>query len=334
MDDRREFELVLRVITDERLLVTAVGFAVLWRAFVSSDKEISTGECLLSCLSLLTVGWLLMAYLYSNSRQPTYWPVSGRIYRGIAIALLVINIYIAIYYGLRGCGCLRVEVSVRRDFIYRDATYVLFMMYYCATTGILRYLKEMQRNYRLLIREGVKKEVMKGRSRSRGRMEAIFRLFTRGRTLVMILSAAILWRAAITIDGCVTFWESTYSGISLAILGWFLFGYLCALAIKSRRKHELRRVIQGVAMGLCAVNIYSVSYYALRWYELLCGFMEEEPVCKPYVPPPADILLRDVLYVLIILFYCTFLLLSKHLETAYHDYVIPASTGARSAQPP
>ncbi len=323
MDNGREF--VFRIITDERLLVIIVGIAVLWRMVVSSDKEISTGECVLSAVSLSIVGWLLMAYMYSNSRRETDWQVSGRIYRGIAIALIVINLYIAIYYGLRGCGCLRVEVSELRDLVYRDASYVLFVMYYCVTIAMMRYLKVMQRNYRLLIR--MREERRSGRG-------DIFWIITHERTLIVILSVAILWRAVISSDGCITFWESTYSGISLAIISWSLFGYLCALAIKVKYKHELRRVIQYIAMGLCAVNVYSLLYYALRWYELLCRFMGEAAVCKPYVPTPMDVLFCDVRYVLIILFYCTVMLLSKHLETAYHDYIVPRHIRSHESQPP
>ena len=305
---------IFKAITDERVLIVIVGIAFLWRAVVSSDEKITFWESACSGISLIIIGWIIFAYMYSMSRKPTDWPVSNRIYRGIAVSLLVLNIYVAIYYGMRWFESPLVEVSVPRDFIYRDVRYVLFVMYYCVMLGSARYLRGMREKYRLLIKEMPRK-------RAKNVKEAIFRVMTHERTLVVIIAAAILWRIAISIDNNITFWESTCSGISLIIIGWFLFGYLCALSVKVKHKLDLKKVIQHVALGLCAINIYAVFYYGMRWYELIGRIMGE--VAETYVPQPLDIVFRDMRYVMLVLFYCTIILLAKHLEKAYEDYTVP-----------
>ncbi len=246
---KREF--IFRVITDERVLIVIVGIAFLWRALVSSDGEITLWESASSGISLFIIGWVLFGYIYSMNAKPTDWPVSNKIYHGIAVSLLVLNSYVMIYYGMRWVGLLGVEVSVPQDFIYRDIRYVLFVMFYCSVIGSARYLKGVHENYRLLIKERPKK-------RAKSIKEAIFRVITHERTLVVIIAAAILWRIVISGDNNITFWESTLSGISLIIIGWFLFGYLCALTVKVKHRMDLRRAIPGIALGLCAINIYAL----------------------------------------------------------------------------
>ncbi|NQE45543.1 hypothetical protein C5S31_05930 [ANME-1 cluster archaeon GoMg2] len=306
---------IFRAVTDERVLIIIAGIAFLWRAVVSSDEKITFCESVCSGVSLFIIGWVLFAYMYSMSRKPTDWPATNRIYRGIAFSLLVLNIYIAIYYGLRWYGLLRVEISVPRDFIYRDLRYVIFVMYYCIAIGSARYLKGMEENYRLLIKERPKK-------RAQNIKEAIFRLMTHKLTLAAIIAVAILWRLAITIDNNVTFWESTLSGISLIIMGWFLFGYLFALSVKVKHKQDLTKAIQSVALGLGVINVYAIFYYGMRWYGLITQIMGE--VTETYVSQPLELVFRDMRYVMLVLFYCTTILLTKHLVTAYDDYTVPA----------
>ncbi|MCD6456411.1 MAG: hypothetical protein J7K81_06450 [Methanophagales archaeon] len=310
---KREF--LFRAITDERVLIAIVGIAFLWRAVVSSDEKITFWESACSGVSLFIIGWLLFAYMYSMSRKPTDWPATNRIYRGIALCLIVLNVYIAIYYGMRWFGLMRVEISVSHDYIYQDLRYVIFMMYYCVAIGSARYLRGMREKYRLLIKERPKKS-------AKNIKEAIFFVMTHERTLVVVIAAAILWRVAIRTDSGVTFWESTLSGISLIVWGWSIFGYLCALSVKVRHKLDLTRVIQHAALGLCTVNIYAVFYYGLRWYELICRIMGE--VTETYVPQPQDLVFKDVRYVMLVLFYCAIVLLAKHLVKAYEDYTVPA----------
>ncbi|MBE0515978.1 MAG: CBS domain-containing protein [Methanophagales archaeon] len=310
---RRDF--IFRLITDERVLVVIVSIAFLWRAFVSSDGEITLWESVCSGVSLFIIGWVLFGYLYSMSAKPTDWPVSNKIYHGIAVSLLVLNIYVMIYYGMRWVGLLHVEVSVPRDFIYRDLRYVLFVIFYCVAIGSARYLRGVHENYRLLIKERPKK-------RAKSIKEAIFRVATHERTLVVVIAAAILWRMVISGDNDITFWESTLSGISLIVWGWSIFGYFCALSVKVKRKPDLTRAIQGTALGLCAINIYAVLYYGLRWYGLIGRLMGEvEETC---VPQPLDIVFRNVRYLMLVLFYCTIVLVAKQLVKAYEDYTVPA----------
>jgi len=153
--NRREF--LFRALTDERVLIVIVGIALLWRAVASSDEKITFWESACSGVSLSIIGWLIFGYMYSMSRKPTDWPVSSRIYRSIAVSLLAINIYVAIYYGMKWLGLLRVEISVSQDYIYQDLRYVIFMMYYCVAIAAARYLRGMKENYRLLIKERPKK---------------------------------------------------------------------------------------------------------------------------------------------------------------------------------
>ena len=306
---------IFRTITNERVLIVIVSIALLWRAFVRSDGKITLGESACSGISLFIIGWVLFGYMYSMSAKPTDWPVSNKIYHGIAISLLVLNIYVMIYYGMRWVGLLGVEVSVSWDFIYRDICYVLFVMFYCSAISSARYLKGVHENYRLLIKERPKK-------RAKSIKEAIFRVVTHGGTLVVIIAAAILWRIVISGDNNITFWESTLSGISLIIIGWFLFGYLSALTVKVKHKMDLTKAIQGIAVGLCTINIYAVLYYGLRWHGLIGRIMGE--VEETYVPQPLDIVFRNVRYVMIVTFYCTEILLAKDLVQGYEDYTVPA----------
>ena len=311
-------ESVFKVVTDERILVVIVGIAILWRAAASSDEKITFWESACSCISLMIIGWLLFGYMYSMSVKPTDWPVTNRIYRGIAVCLIVLNIYVVIYCGLRWFELPLIEVSVLRVFIFRDVRYVLFVLYYCVAIASARYLRGMKENYRLLIKERPKK-------RAKDIKEAIFYVMTHERTLVVVIAAAILWRVVIRSDHIVTFWESTVSGISLIVWGWSIFGYLCALSIKVKHRVDLTRVIQHVALGLCAINIYAVFYYGMRWYELIGIIMGE--VTETYVPQPLDIVFRDIRYIMLVLFYCTIVLLARHLVKAYEDYTVPARKG-------
>ncbi len=308
-------EVLFRAITDERVLIVIAGIALLWRAVISSDEKISLWESACSGVSLFIIGWVIFVYMYSMSWKPTDWPVTNRIYRSIAVSVLVINVYAAIYYGIKWSGLPHVEISVPQDYVYQDLRYVIFMTYYCVVIAAARYLREMHEKYRLLIKE-------RARKRAKNIKEAIFFVMTHERTLVVVIAAAILWRVAIHADNGVTFWASTVSGISLIVWGWSIFGYLCALSVKVKRKPDLTRVIQHVALGLCAINVYAIFYYGLRWYEQICRIMGE--VTETYVPQPLDMVFKDVRYVMLVLFYCAIVLLAKHLVTAYGNYTVPA----------
>jgi hypothetical protein len=46
------------------------------------------------------------------------------------------------------------------------------------------------------------------------------------RALIAFVMIAILWRAGISLDGEIAFWESMCSGIALFVIGWTLTAYI------------------------------------------------------------------------------------------------------------
>jgi len=192
-------EHIFRVITDERILIVIVGIALFWRSLVSLDKTEALWECICSGISLFIMGWALFAYMCSMSRKPTSWPVTNKIYHWVAICLLVLNIYVAIYYGMRWVGLLHVEVSLLHDSIFRDIRYVMFVTFYCAIIWSARYFRGMHEKYSALIKERPKKP-------AKSMKEFLFRVITNERTLIAIIATAILWRIAINSDYNIAFW--------------------------------------------------------------------------------------------------------------------------------
>jgi hypothetical protein len=93
----RKRESLFKLVTDERILILIVGIAILWRRVISADETISFCESACSGITLSILGWVLFAYMYSTSRKPTDWPVTRKIYQGIAASLLVLNSYVDIY---------------------------------------------------------------------------------------------------------------------------------------------------------------------------------------------------------------------------------------------
>jgi len=307
-------EYISKVITDERILIVIAGIALFWRSLVSLDKTEALWECICSGISLFIMGWALFAYICSMSRKPTSWPVTNKIYLWVAICLFVLNIYVAIYYGMRWVGLLHVEVSVLHDPIFRDVRYILFVVFYCAIIWSTRYFRGMHENYRSLIKERPKKP-------AKSMKEFLFRVITNERTLIAIIAAVILWRIAINSDHNIAFGESLCSCIILLIMGWFLFGYISASAVKANATFDLAKACYGVALGLCAINIYTIFYYGIRWYELIGIGISD--VSEIYVPQLPDLVFREMRYVMLVIFYCTAIVLSKYLEKAYEDYTVP-----------
>lgn len=307
-------EYIFKVITDERILIVIAGIALFWRSLVSLDKTEAFWECICSGISLFIIGWALFAYFYFMSRKQTSWPVTNKIYHWVAICLFVLNIYVAIYYGMRWVGLLHVEVSLQQDSILRDVRYILFVTFYCAIMWSARYFRGMHENYRSLIKERPKKP-------AKSMKEFLFRVITNERTLIAVIAAAILWRVVISIDNNITFWESMCSALTLIIMGWFLFGYISALTVKAKATSDLAKACYGVALSLCAINVYAIFYYGMRWYELI--FIVRENVPEIYVPQPLDLVFKGIRYVLLVIFYCTATVLSKYLKRAHEDYTVP-----------
>lgn len=313
----RKREAIFKLVTDERILILIVGIAILWRCVLSADETISFCESVCSGITISIMGWVIFGYLYSMCQKPTDWPVTENIYQGIAVSLLVLNIYVAIYYGMRWFGILHEEVYVPLDFVFSDVRYLMIVLYYCAVLWTTRYLKGMRNNYRLLIKERPKRHDTTCMKRY------VLWVIMHERTLTVIVVAAILWRIAICVDHTITIRESTVSCVTLLILGWFLFGYIGALSVKAKRKIELTRVIQGIAFGLMAINIYAIFYYGMRWY---VSVIELRDVAETYVP--VDLLFRNIRYIMLVIFYCTAIVLSKFLEKAYTDYTVPINKSA------
>ena len=132
-----------------------------------------------------------------------------------------------------------------------------------------------------------------------------------------MIGMAFLWRTVISFDYNITLGESMASGVTLIIMGWFLFGYILALSVKARDTVELTRVIQGITLALCTINLYALCYYGMRWYSLVAvkGFVEAFE--------PGDFLFRDIGFFSFVLFYYAAIVLSKFLDQACADYTVP-----------
>jgi hypothetical protein len=301
---------VFKVITDDRILLVIIGIAVFWRAVVSRDRAEVLWESICSGISLFIMGWALFGYLYSRSQKPTRWSVSNTIYLGIGFCLFVLNSYVIIYYGMRWYGLLQVEVSPPLDLILRNVRYVMFVMFYCAILWSTKYLKKIHEEYRFLLARSAIQE--------RSLRESVFKVITDDRTLVVMIGVAFLWRTVISFDYTITFWESTCQYITQLIIGWFLFGHICALAVKAREKLDLIKVIQGIVLALSTINVYALAYYVLSWYRLV-DMVEYVEVA--FVP--TDYIFQDLRFFSLVIFYYTMIVLSKFLDTACTDYTVP-----------
>jgi hypothetical protein len=300
---------IFRVLTDERILLLITGIAILWRAVVSLDKIETLWESVSSGISLFILGWSLFGYLHSMSLKPTQWPTSNKIYHGISLGLLVLNTYVIIYYAMQWYGLLHVEAHLPLDFIIGNIRYVLFIIFYCTLLWSTKFLKNMHGGYRLLLsRSGMHK---------RGIRALVFKVVTDERTLLVMVGIAFLWRTVIGFDYNITLGESMASGITLIIMGWFLFGYIWALSVKAKGRLELTMAIMGITFALSAINVYALAYYGMKWYSLLGlgGFAE--------ALAPMDYLLRDVGFFSLALFYYTEIIVSKFLDKACADYTVP-----------
>jgi len=96
----------------------------------------------------------------------------------------------------------------KREFIFRAITDERILIVIVGIAFLwrasVRYLKGMREKYRLLIKETPRKLVP-----AKSIKDAIFRVMTHERTLVVVIAAAILWRIAISSDSTITFWGST-----------------------------------------------------------------------------------------------------------------------------
>lgn len=300
---------ILKVLTDDRILLLIIVSAIAWRAVVSLDGTEVLWESICSGISLFILGWLLFGYLYSRSRRPTPWPVSNGIYQRISFNLLVLNGYILLSYALRWSSLLQIEVHRPLELAFRDIQYLLFVIFYAAVLWSTKPLKRMHERYRFLVSRSMLPE--------RSLRSALFKVLTDERTLLVLIGIAFLWRTGLSFDYTITFWESTCSYIIQLIIGWFLFGYLCALSVKVKKRVELRMVSQGLACALCAINLYALAYYGIMVYGLI-ALQDVEERFTPIV-----YIFGDARFFTLVLFYYTTILISKFLEKAYADYTVP-----------
>ena len=80
-----------------------------------------------------------------------------------------------------------------------------------------------------------------------------------------------------------------------------------------------------MAIGVLAINIYVLVYYAMRWYRL-AGVGD---VSEAFVP--LDYIFRDARFFALVIFYCASIVLSKFMKRAYEEYQLLA-TEAKTSQ--
>jgi len=147
-------DMVSTVITDERTLIVILGLTFLWRIFISLDYKISLWESICSGSALILMGWLVFAFMYSQSRKQRDWPDLLKVYHGTALGVLAMNLYALVYYGMRWYRLAGgVEAFVPLDFLFRDVRYFALVMFYCASIVLSKYLKRSYEEYMWLSTE-------------------------------------------------------------------------------------------------------------------------------------------------------------------------------------
>jgi len=134
------------------------------------------------------------------------------------------------------------------------------------------------------------------------------------RTLIAIVVIAILWRAGISWGGKIAPWGSMCSGIALFVMGWALFAYIYHMSRGLKGWLELNKIYHWVAVSLLAINTYVIVYYAMRWYRLATKMEVEVPLI--------DFILRDIRFVVLVVFYCVVIWLAKYLKKVHGDYML------------
>ncbi|MFZ2070430.1 MAG: hypothetical protein WAV32_02265 [Halobacteriota archaeon] len=295
------------VLMDWRTLAVIAVVTILWRIFISLDKRISFRESVCSGVVLLILGWFIFGYLYRLSKRDTSWLISNKLAKGLAISAGALDIYALIYYGMRWYGFIMgpEEVYIALDYLLWDVRYAMLVLAYGGLIWATGYLRKMHDNYMLVTKDMPERRIA-------GVNEALFRVITDERTVIVILGVVFLWRAFISFDKKLDLWECMCSGIGMFILGWVLFGYISSLAVRTTRP-SVAKIYQGYAFALFAVNMYVLVYYAIRWYTLIYAV---PPAGEALVPVPLNFVFMDISYFMWAIFYCTAIVLSKYLERA------------------
>ena len=147
-------ELIGAVITDERTLMVIVGLAFLWRTVISIDYNISIAESVCSGVALFIMGWFFWGYIVATSQKHKDWLDLAKVYYGVAIGVLAINMYVLVYYVMRWYRLLSVggvtEAFVPLDYIFRDGRFFALVIFYCASIVLSKFLIRAYEEYRLL----------------------------------------------------------------------------------------------------------------------------------------------------------------------------------------
>jgi hypothetical protein len=135
---------MFRILTDERTAIVIIAIAFFWRAFVSLDRAIILWESMVSGVALIILGWVLLGYMSSLARRVISRPNMVKIYHGIAVALLAINLYVLVYYGMRWYRLLLVgeEILQPLDFVFRDIRYFVFVIFYATALALSKWLEK------------------------------------------------------------------------------------------------------------------------------------------------------------------------------------------------
>lgn len=152
-------EALEKAIEDNRTLVVIIVAAILWRTFISLDKQIALWESMSSGIALIIMGWILFGYISSLATR-TIRPSVAKIYHGIAIALIGINIYVIVYYIMRwyllgGFAGVQ-EPLVPLDFVFRDISFCMLVIFYCTAIALSKYLEKASAECEYLIKKGEK----------------------------------------------------------------------------------------------------------------------------------------------------------------------------------
>jgi len=295
-----------KVIMDWRTLAVIAVVTILWRTVVSLDKQITLWESVCSGVVLIILGWFIFSYLYLLSKRETSWIISNKMAQGIAVTVSALNVYVLVYYAMRWHRLMtETEVYVPRDYLMRDVRYAMLVLAYCGIIWAAGHLRKMHDNYMLVTKDMPER-------RKAGASEVIFSILTDERSVIVILGAVFLWRAVISFDKQIVLWESMCSGMAIIMLGWILLGYISSLSVRTTRP-TVAKIYQGFAFALLAVNMYALVYYGMRWYRLIFMPASEEALI------PLDFVLRDIRYFVLVIFYCTSIVLSKYLERASEE---------------
>jgi hypothetical protein len=146
---------MFRILTDERTAIVIIAIVFFWRAFVSLDQAIVLWESMVSGVALFILGWVLLGYLSSLARRVISRPTMVKIYHGVAVALLAINLYVLVYYGMRWYRLLLVgeEILQPLDFVFRDISYFVFVIFYISALVLSKWLEKAAVECEFLIKK-------------------------------------------------------------------------------------------------------------------------------------------------------------------------------------